>query len=72
MLEMLILMLVSLGVIPWNSEQIASVNNFIVAFVALAALVVPMYLARRVVTPVSDPRLADGQPAQLVKKEYED
>ena len=60
-----------MGWISWDSEQVASFNNFVVAFVAIAVAAVPLvaaYVARNRVTPVADPRTADGKPANLVAK----
>jgi hypothetical protein len=70
-IETFVLMAIQMGWLNWDSEQIVSFNNFIVAFVPLVGLVAPMVLAYAVrarVTPVSDPRTADGQPANLVAK----
>ena len=69
MVEALIIMFVTMGWISWDSAQVASFNNFIVAFVALGAIAVPLggaYFARKQVTPVANPRNADG--AELVVK----
>jgi len=68
LLEALIVLAVQMGWVSWNSDQIASLNNFIITFVALAALVVPLYFARARVTPIADPKTADGEAAELVKR----
>ena len=71
-LEMFILMCIQMGWISWNSEQVASFNNFIVAFVVLSTVAIPLvgaYIARAKVTPLLDPRTLNGDPAELVKKE---
>ena len=69
-LEMFIMMAMQMGWITWDTGQLASFNNFIVALVALLVAVVPIgvaYFARKKVTPVADPRAGDG--AKLVKEE---
>lgn len=71
MLEALIMLALQMGWLSWNSEQIASFNNFIVAFMALAVAAIPLvaaYITRKKVTPVADPRTASGKPAKLVAK----
>ena len=60
--------LLSMGIISLNGEQLASTENLIFVMVELAVLLVPLYLARRKVTPLSDPRDSDGEPVQLVAK----
>ena len=60
--------LLSMGIVSLNGEQLASTENLIFVMVELAVLLVPLYLARRKVTPLSDPRDADGDPVQLVAK----
>ena len=68
-LEMLIMMALTMGWISWDSEQIASFNNFVVALMALLVAVVPLvgaYFARARVTPIADPRDADG--AELIAR----
>jgi fumarate reductase subunit D len=70
-LEAFIMLALQMGWISWDEAQVASFNNFIVALMALGAVIVPLlaaYFARNRVTPVADPRTADGQPAQLVAK----
>ena len=70
-LEMFILMCIQMGWISWDSGQVASFNNFIVALVALLAVGIPIagaYIARAKVTPLAAPRTLDGEPAELVKK----
>ena len=69
-LEMFIMMMLAMGWVSWNTEQVASFNNFIVALAALGVAVIPLagaYFARARVTPVADPRGADG--VALVAKE---
>jgi hypothetical protein len=69
-LELFIAMALTMGWISWNSEQMASFNNFVVALAALAVAVIPLagaYFARAKVTPIADPRGADG--VELVAKE---
>ena len=69
-LEMFIMMMLAMGWITWNSEQMASFNNFIVALAALGVAVIPLagaYFARAKVTPIADPRDVDG--AALVVKQ---
>ena len=68
-LEMFILMAIQMGWIGWNSEQVASFNNFIITLVALAIPIIGAYIARTKVTPLADPHTPDGDPAELVKKE---
>jgi len=60
--------LISMQIINLNSEQLASTENLILVLVELVVIIAPLYLARRKVTPVSDPRDADGDPVQLVAK----
>ena len=64
-----IIMLVNLGVLSWTPEQIESFNSFVIPAVALATPIAGAYLARRKVTPISDPRDEDGDPARLVAKQ---
>ena len=62
-LEMLIMMALTMGWVSWNTEQVASFNNFVVALMALLVAVVPLvgaYFARAKVTPIADPRNGDG------------
>ena len=62
-LEMFIMMMLAMGWVSWNTEQVASFNNFIVALAALGVAVIPLagaYFARARVTPIADPRNADG------------
>jgi len=68
-LEMLIMFALQMGWIAWNTEQLASFNNLVVAIAALAVAIVPVataYYAREKVTPVANPRNADG--VELVAK----
>ena len=60
----------TMGWISWDSNQVASFNNFMVALMALLVAVVPLvgaYFARAKVTPIADPR--DGDGVALVAKE---
>ena len=69
-LEMFIMMMLAMGWVSWNTEQVASFNNFIVALAALGVAVIPLagaYFARARVTPIADPRNGDG--VALVVKE---
>ena len=62
-LEMFIMMTLTMGWISWDSNQVASFNNFMVALMALLVVVVPLvgaYFARARVTPIADPRNGDG------------
>ena len=68
-LHAIIAWLISMGWVAWNSEQVASFNNLVIVLVELAVLIVPLYLARRKVTPVADPRMANGAPARLIAKQ---
>ena len=63
MLETFIFMALTMGWITWNTEQVASFNNFVVALMALLVAVIPLagaYFARAKVTPIADPRDGDG------------
>ena len=67
----LVLFMMQMGLLSWNAEQLASFNNLIAALVALAVPLAPLvvaYFVRRKVTPVADPRTADGDPAVLLMK----
>ena len=69
-LEMFIMMALTMGWISWDSGQVASFNNFVVALAALGVAVIPLagaYFARARVTPIADPRGADG--VQLVVRD---
>lgn len=69
--ELFVLWLLQMGYLNWNSEQVASFNNLIVAALVLLAPAAPIifgYFARNRVTPVANPRTADGEDAELVKK----
>ena len=69
-LEMFLMMALTMGWISWDSSQVASFNNFVVALMALLVAVVPLagaYFARAKVTPISDPRNAAG--VELIVKE---
>ena len=70
-LEMFIMMALTMGWLSWDSGQVASFNNFMVALMALLVVVVPLagaYFARARVTPIADPR--DGDGVTLVAKEW--
>ena len=70
MLETFIFMALTMGWISWDSNQVASFNNFVVALMALLVVVVPLagaYFARARVTPIADPRNGDG--VQLVVRD---
>jgi len=70
--ESTVLLAIQMGWLTWDSEQIASFNNFVVALIALLAVAIPLTLswfARGKVTPLSNPKTADGKPAHLVEKE---
>lgn len=70
-LQMFFVMAIQLGWLDWNSDQIASVNNFIVALVQLLVLGIPIivaYFIRNRVTPVADPRTPDGEEAVIISK----
>lgn len=69
-LEAFIFMALQMGWITWDTEQVASFNNFVVALIALGAVVIPLagaYIARAKVTPIADPRDADGNVVRLEK-----
>ena len=69
-LEMFIMMTLTMGWISWDSNQVASFNNFVVTLAALGVAVIPLagaYFARARVTPIADPRNGDG--VALVVKE---
>jgi len=68
-LEMVIAFSLSMGWIDWDSNQIASFNNLVVALAALAVVAIPLigaYMARARVTPVANPRNNEG--VELVAK----
>lgn len=70
-LEAFIMMALQMSWISWDTEQVASFNNFVVALIALGAVIVPLagaYIARARVTPIADPRMGDGDAAVLVEK----
>ena len=70
-IEAFIMLALQMGWISWNTEQVASFNNFVVALMALGAVVIPLavaYFARNRVTPMADPRTVDGKPAEIVAK----
>ena len=64
-----VIMLVNMNVLNWTPEQVESFNGFIVPAVALLLPIAGAYLARRKVTPVADPRMANGAPARLIAKQ---
>lgn len=69
--EMFILMCVQMGWLSWDSQQIASFNNFVVAFIVLAAVAIPIvgaYIARSRVTPIADPKLPDDVIQELIAR----
>lgn len=66
-LEALIILAIQMGWVDWNADQIASVNNFVIALTMLLAVIVPAYFARGKVTPMAAPRTKDGEEAELVK-----
>ena len=71
-LEAFIMMALQMGWLSWDTEQVASFNNFIVALIALGAVIIPLagaYITRAKVTPLADPRTASGDPAVLLSKE---
>ena len=71
-LEAFIMMALQMGWLSWDTEQVASFNNFIVALIALGAVIIPLagaYIARGKVTPMADPHTASGDPAVLLSKE---
>jgi len=66
-LNAIIAWLMAMGWLSWDSEQVASFENLILVLVELAVLIVPLYIARRQVTPVAAPRNNEG--VELVAKE---
>ena len=56
LVEMLILMLVSLGVFKVDNVQLQTILNFSAAFIMIAAPVVGALIARRYTWPMVDPR----------------
>jgi hypothetical protein len=64
----LIALAVNLGWLNLTPEQVSSLNQALVPLVVLAMPIATAYLARRKVTPVSNPRMADGTPAELLPK----
>lgn len=66
-------MAVSLGWLTLVPEQMSAIEQFIGAVVALVVVVAPplvgAVIARNKVTPVSNPRMANGQPAMLVPRD---
>lgn len=60
--------LVSLGVIKLEPEQMSAIETALVAVASLLFPLVGAWIARGQVTPVNDPRTAAGKPAQLVEK----
>ena len=61
-----VLWAMQMGWLDWDSEQLASFNKFIAALVALVVPMAVAYFVRKKVTPVANPRNADG--AELVVK----
>ena len=61
-----VLWAMQMGWLDWDSEQLASFNNLVAALVALVVPVAVAYFVRKKVTPVANPKSADG--AELVVK----
>ena len=61
-----VLWAMQMGWLDWDSEQLASFNKFIAALVALVVPMAVAYFVRKRVTPVANPRNADG--VELVAK----
>ena len=61
----LVAALVAFGVVDWSEEQIGALEAALVAIVPMVLSLVGAWLARRQVTPVSDPRDNDGTPLVL-------
>ena len=63
-------MVVSLGWVTLDANQLGSVEKFVAALLALAVLIVPQIIAARwargKVTPIAAPRMPDGQAAVIV------
>lgn len=55
-------MLVALGVIRLDPDQMSAIETFLVAAIPLTIVVVGGLWARSQVTPLVDPRDKDGQP----------
>jgi hypothetical protein len=67
-----LVMAVALGWVNLSGEQIGSIENFLNIAEPLVVLAVPVimaWIARQKVTPMSDPRTADGKPAVIVSKD---
>ena len=64
----LILFAMQMGWLDWNAEQLASFNNLIATLVALVVPIAVAYFVRAKVTPIADPRTADGDAAVLLLK----
>lgn len=65
-------MAVSLGWLSLDPDQMGAIEKFVVATLALLVAVGPFCVAlwsRKRVTPVADPKLADGEPAALVPRQ---
>ncbi len=59
-------MAVSLKWINLDDTQMSSVQAFVVALVGLAVPIVAALILRRQVTPISNPKTKDGEPAVLI------
>ena len=55
-----VLWAMQMGWLDWDSEQLASFNNLVAALVALVVPVAVAYFVRKKVTPVANPKSADG------------
>lgn len=60
LVELLIMMLVSLGVFKVESSQLEAILNFSAAFIMIGAPVVGAWIARRYTWPMIDPRDDEG------------
>lgn len=50
------------GVVQWDTQTQVIVNSFIVALVNAGAIIIPLMLANRKVTPLAEPKAKDGEP----------
>ena len=65
-------MAMALGWVDLSDSQLASIEAFLKAAVPVLAVIVPLvlnWLVRQRVTPMNDPRTADGRPAVIVSKD---
>lgn len=62
LVQTLLLMLVGLGFVKLSDDQVGSILAFVAAAVALVAPLAAAFAVRGRVTPVVDPRAADGMP----------